>query len=50
MRKMSASVLMHLYNDLTTYGVNDMVNCVISMWVVVTAGRRKREVNMFLNQ
>jgi hypothetical protein len=49
MRKMSTSVLMHLYNDLATYGVNNMVNCVI-MWVVVTVGRKKREVNMSFNQ
>jgi hypothetical protein len=50
MRKMSTSVLMHLYNDLATYGVNNMVNCVMSMWVVVTVGRGKREENMSLNQ
>jgi hypothetical protein len=47
---MLTSVLMHLYNDLAAYGVNNMVNCVMSMWVVVTVGREKRELNMFLNQ
>jgi len=47
---MSTSVLMRLYNDLATYGVNSVVNCVMSMWVVVTVERRKREVNMSFNQ
>jgi len=50
MRKMSTSVLMHLYSDLATYGVNNMVNCVMSIWVMVIVGRRKREVKMSLNQ
>jgi len=50
MREMSTSVLMRLHNDLATYGVKNMVNCVMSMLVVVTVGSRKREINMSLNQ
>jgi hypothetical protein len=41
MRKMSTLVLMHLYNDLAAYGVNTMVNCVMSLWVVVMGGEEE---------